>query len=93
MTELIFYGGVGEIGGNKILLPEKEKIFWTSAEISRKRGAIYEEPFLSAREENFSSRSVSCPRSRDSTRRTPEIPHRVIFISAAHGVHVLISDM
>ena len=52
LTELTFYGGVGEVGGNKILLDHGEnKIFLDFGKNFGKEKAYYDEPYLAAREE------------------------------------------
>jgi len=53
LTELTFYGGVGEIGGNKILLNYGEnKVFLDFGKNFGKEKAYYDEPYLAAREES-----------------------------------------
>jgi len=52
MTQLTFYGGVGEIGGNKILLEaEGKKIFFDFGKNFARERKYYEEPYLSPRDE------------------------------------------
>ena len=52
MTSLTFYGGVGEIGGNKILLKdENTSIFLDFGRNFGKERKFYDEPYLSPREE------------------------------------------
>jgi len=51
-TSLTFLGGVGEIGGNKILLETKEcKIFLDFGKNFQQERKFYDEPYLSPREE------------------------------------------
>jgi len=52
MTSLTFYGGVGEIGGNKILLKdENTAIFLDFGKNFGRERQFYDEPYLSPREE------------------------------------------
>ena len=52
MTSLTFYGGVGEIGGNKILLKdENTSIFLDFGKNFGRERQFYDEPYLSPREE------------------------------------------
>ncbi len=52
MTSLTFYGGVGEIGGNKILLrDENTSIFLDFGKNFGRERQFYDEPYLSPREE------------------------------------------
>jgi ribonuclease J len=52
MAKLTFHGGVGEIGGNKILLEDKNtKIFLDFGRNFEKERRYFEEPFLCARHE------------------------------------------
>ena len=49
MTSLTFYGGVNEVGGNKILLEDKDtKVFLDFGMSFGKRGAYFDE-FMSPR--------------------------------------------
>lgn len=51
MVELVFYGGVGEIGGNKILVRSEEgAIFLDFGKNFAREKEYFEEPFLSPRE-------------------------------------------
>ena len=52
MTSLTFYGGVGEIGGNKILLKDgNTSIFLDFGKNFGREEQFYDEPYLSPREE------------------------------------------
>ena len=52
MTSLTFYGGIGEIGGNKILLRDgSTSIFLDFGKNFGKERQFYDEPYLSPREE------------------------------------------
>ena len=52
MTSLTFYGGVGEIGGNKILLRDgSTSIFLDFGKNFTRERQFYDEPYLSPREE------------------------------------------
>ena len=53
MTSLTFYGGVGEIGGNKILLRDNEtRVFLDFGMNFEKERRYYEPPYLQPRNEN-----------------------------------------
>ncbi len=53
MTELTFYGGVSEIGGNKILLSEGgNRIFLDFGKNFGKESAYYDDPYLTPRNES-----------------------------------------
>jgi ribonuclease J len=53
MTTLTFYGGVGEIGGNKILLTDrKTRVFLDFGMNFEKERRYYEPPYLQPRNEN-----------------------------------------
>jgi len=52
MTSLTFYGGVGEVGGNKILLRDRStSIFLDFGKNFTRERQFYDEPYLSPREE------------------------------------------
>jgi ribonuclease J len=51
MATLTFYGGVGEIGGNKILLEDKKRIFLDFGTNFEKERRYYEPPYLQPRKE------------------------------------------
>jgi ribonuclease J len=52
MAELVFYGGVNEIGGNKILLTNKEtKILLDFGQNFEKESSFFHYPYLAPREE------------------------------------------
>ena len=52
MTSLTFYGGVGEVGGNKILLRDgSTSIFLYFGKNCARERQFYDEPYLSPREE------------------------------------------
>jgi len=52
MTALTFYGGIGEIGGNKILLRDGDtSIFLDFGKNFERERQFYDEPYLSPREE------------------------------------------
>ncbi len=52
MTRIAFYGGVNEIGGNKILIEDKTKIFLDFGKNFAREKQYFEEPFIKAREES-----------------------------------------
>lgn len=52
MTTITFHGGVNEIGGNKILIEDKTKIFLDFGKNFAKEKQYFEEPFIKAREES-----------------------------------------
>ncbi len=48
ITKLTFYGGINEIGGNKILLEDDDKkIFLDFGMSFKQRGKFYLDPYLS----------------------------------------------
>jgi ribonuclease J len=52
MTSLTFYGGIGEVGGNKILLRDgSTSIFLDFGKNFAREKQFYDEPYLSPREE------------------------------------------
>lgn len=51
MVAITFYGGVNEIGGNKILIEDKLKIFLDFGKNYSREKRYFEEPFIKAREE------------------------------------------
>jgi len=52
MTDLTFYGGVGEIGGNKILLSNKKtKLLLDFGQNFEKESSFFHYPYLQPREE------------------------------------------
>ncbi|MEM3512487.1 MAG: MBL fold metallo-hydrolase [Candidatus Jordarchaeales archaeon] len=52
MVWLVFYGGVGEVGGNKVLLEDEDaKIFLDFGVSFAQMGKFYSKPFLSPRRE------------------------------------------
>lgn len=53
MTKITFHGGVNEIGGNKILIEDKDsKIFLDFGKNFEKERAYFDEPFIMAKEES-----------------------------------------
>ena len=53
MVEITFYGGAGEIGGNMILVRDKDsKILLDFGMSLGERGRFFSEPFLSPRNES-----------------------------------------
>jgi len=52
MTNLTFYGGVGEVGGNKILLETKESRVFFDFGMSFKKAGLYFSEFLQPRKCN-----------------------------------------
>jgi len=89
MTKLTFYGGVGEIGGNKILLEDKDtKIFLDFGVNYGDRSRYYSEPWLSPRGERGLLEFGLLPKL-DGVYRFDEAPAQVdaAFISHAHTDH------
>ena len=52
MAKLTFYGGVGEIGGNKILLESEGKRIWLDFGMSFKQSNLYFDDFLQPKRYN-----------------------------------------
>ncbi len=52
MTTITFHGGVNEIGGNKLLIEYKTKIFLDFGKNFAREKMYFEEPFIKAREES-----------------------------------------
>ena len=52
MTTITFYGGVGEIGGNKIFIEDEKKIFLDFGKNFSKEKLYFAEPFIKARDES-----------------------------------------
>jgi ribonuclease J len=52
MTSLTFHGGVGEIGGNKILLENGDKRIWLDFGMSFKQSGLYFDEFLQPKKYN-----------------------------------------
>lgn len=90
MTELTFYGGVGEIGGNKILLQERDtKVFLDFGRNFEKERRYFEEPFLTAREEKHLLSLGILPRIKGLYKKDPEDPDiGSILVSHPHMDHV-----
>ena len=54
MTSLAFYGGVGEIGGNKILLRDGDsKVFLNYRKNFEKERIFYDEPYFAREREKY----------------------------------------
>lgn len=52
MTTLTFYGGINEIGGNKILLKDRDvRVFLDFGKNFEKERRFFDEPYLRPREE------------------------------------------
>jgi len=61
-TSLTFYGGVDEIGGNKILLRDRDtKVFFDFGMSFAMKKKFYSPPFLSPRSERSLQNLKSCP--------------------------------
>lgn len=60
MTSLTFYGGVGEVGGNKVLLRDgNTSIFLNFGKNFDRERQFYDEPYLSPQEEKHQLASYS----------------------------------
>jgi len=52
LTSLIFYGGVGEIGGNKVLLEDQDTSVFLDFKMSFRQSGLYFSEFLNPRKCN-----------------------------------------
>jgi ribonuclease J len=88
-TALTFYGGVNEIGGNKILLQDRDtKVFFDFGMSFALRKQFYSPPFLSPRSEKSLQELGILPRIEGIYRfdgKAPEID--AVFISHGHMDH------
>ena len=88
-TILTFYGGVNEIGGNKVLLKDKDtKIFLDFGMPFALRGQFYSAPFLAPKSEKSLLEFDILPRLSgiyESENSEPEID--AVFISHSHMDH------
>ena len=89
MVNLIFYGGVGEIGGNKILLEDGDtKVFIDFGKNFEKERLFFDQPYLAPREEKHLL-SLGILPDIPGLYRKEEMPHDVnaILLSHAHMDH------
>ncbi|MGB9841710.1 MAG: MBL fold metallo-hydrolase [Candidatus Bathyarchaeales archaeon] len=89
VTTLTFYGGVNEIGGNKILLQDKDtRVFFDFGMSFTMRKQFYSPPFLSPKSENSLQEFGILPRIKGVYKFDPS-PAEVdaVFISHGHLDH------
>ncbi len=88
MADLTFFGGVGEIGGNKILVQDEDtRIFLDFGRSFGKEKLYYEEPFLTPREEKHLLNLGLLPPIKGLYKDSEEPPVNGIFISHPHLDH------
>lgn len=90
MVELIFHGGVNEIGGNKILLSDKEtKVLLDFGQNFEKESSFFHYPYLAPREEKHLLSLNILPKIpgvyKCDTTQSPEI--QGVLISHGHADH------
>jgi ribonuclease J len=88
-TSLTFYGGVGEIGGNKILLQDRDtRVFFDFGMSFAMKKRFYSPPFLSPKSEKSLQELGILPRLRGIYRFDPESPEiDAVFVSHSHLDH------
>ena len=88
-TTLTFYGGVNEIGGNKILLQDKDtKVFFDFGMSFAAKKQFYSPPFLSPKNEKSLQELGILPQIKGIYKFDPNPPEvDAIFISHAHLDH------
>ena len=88
-TTLTFYGGVNEIGGNKILLQDRDtKIFFDFGMSFSARKQFYSPPFLSPRNEKSLQELGILPALSGIYKFDPALPEAdAVFLSHAHLDH------
>jgi len=87
-TTLTFYGGVGEIGGNKILLQDRDvKVFFDFGMSFALKKQYYSPPFLSPKSEKSLKEFGILPKIRGIYKDEKSSDVDAIFISHAHMDH------
>ncbi|MDH5483443.1 MAG: MBL fold metallo-hydrolase [Candidatus Bathyarchaeota archaeon] len=88
-TRIIFYGGVNEIGGNKILLQDRDtKVFFDFGMSFTLKKQFYSPPFLSPRSERSLQELGVLPKIRGIYKFDEKVPEvDAVFISHAHMDH------
>lgn len=87
-TTLTFYGGVGEVGGNKILLRDKDtRIFLDFGMSYSLRSKYYSEPFLSPKSEKSLIELGILPKIKGIYKDSKETHVDAVFISHSHLDH------
>jgi ribonuclease J len=90
MIALTFYGGVGEIGDNKILLEDDDKIFLDFGMSFKQRKRFYSDPYLSPRKDDMEGLTVTglLPRIEGVYEFNPKVKQvDMVLISHAHADH------
>lgn len=90
-TSLTFYGGVNEIGGNKILLKDRDTIVFFDFGMSfTLKARYYSSPFLSPKSEESLLEFGLLPKIRGAYRfdKETEVEVDAVFLSHAHMDHV-----
>src|SRR5438876_4366218 len=88
MVEITFYGGAGEIGGNMILVSDRDSQIILDFGMSLgERGRFFSEPFLSPRNENGLISLGIIPNVAGLYRGEGEVPADAVFLSHAHIDH------
>src|SRR5437899_10717638 len=88
MVEITFYGGAGEIGGNMILICDRDsKIMFDFGMSLGERGRFFSEPFLSPRNESGLISLGIIPYVPGLDKGEGEVPADAVFLSHAHIDH------
>ena len=86
MAELTFYGGVGEIGGNKILLAEKNNgVFLDFGQNFEKENSYFRYPYLQPREEKHLLSLGILPSIPGIYKKSSEEEHGIEGVLISHG--------
>ncbi len=88
MAKLIFYGGAGEIGGNKILVEDGDSRILLDFGMSlRDRGRFFAEPFLQPRDEQSLRELGIIPEVRGLYREEEDAAASAVVLSHSHIDH------
>jgi ribonuclease J len=88
LTSLTFYGGIGEIGGNKILLSDEgSRVFLDFGKSFGREKQFYEQPFLSPRKETHLLNLGLLPRMEGLYKDDVDPPIDGVLISHPHTDH------